>query len=83
MKLELFQWLGGIGFLGFLGTLFGLQTRKMDKLVPKDLCKSKCSEVDRRLNRGESKFDCMDKKLDEIKEVVIRIDTKLECMENE
>jgi hypothetical protein len=77
------EWLGGIGLFSFIAAMFAVQGRKMDKLVKQELCNQKYSEVCRRLERGESKFDCMDSKLDKIKEIVIRIDTKLKMIEDD
>lgn len=77
------EWLGGIGFFSFVATMFAFQGKKMDKLVKQELCDQKYNEVCRRLQRGESKFDSMDGKLDKIKEIVVRIDTKLKMMEDD
>lgn len=77
------EWLGGLGLFSFIAATFTFQSKKMDKLVKTELCDQKYTDICRRLDRGESKFDEIHSKLDKIKEIVIRIDTKLKMMEDD
>lgn len=76
------EWVAGLGLFSFIGAMVTYQGKKMDKLVKQEMCDQKYHEVYRRLERGESKFDVLNDKLDNIKDIVVQIDTKLKMMED-
>lgn len=76
---------GFIGLIILVSIIFGYLMKRMDRLekevdkkMDMNLCKQKHIEVNTRLEKGDTMFGKVIDKLDDMNDVLIRLDTTLE-----
>jgi uncharacterized membrane protein len=52
--------------------------RKVDRSMDKEICKHKHDTLKGRLDRDDVKFDNINRKLDDIKDTLVRLDTTIQ-----
>ena len=80
--MEWIQWILRVILIPFMMLMWVSLNKKIDKNMNKELCEEKHNTLKTRLDRDDDKFDKIDKKLDDIKETLIKLDTTIKLNRN-
>lgn len=75
--MEWIPWLLRVVVIPLLIVMWVSINKRVDKMMDKELCEQKHNTLKSRLDQDDIKFDKIDKKLDDIKETLVKLDTTI------